>query len=100
MKERNGETAEGTEDSLIPKKLKVKMKQPGKEGRIEFLKDYLDFLVRTQKSFPPDFPTFVREVQGADDRGGFIHLKVWSVECDLIHFAQARGYEHRVDQHD
>ncbi len=100
MKRENGEVEESTEESLIPKKLKVKMKQPGKEGRIEFLKDYLDFLVRAQRSFPPDFPTFVREVQGADDRGGFIHLKVWSEECDLVNFAKARGYEHRVDQHD
>lgn len=102
MEGKDGEAEEFAEggESLIPRKLKVKMKRPGEEGRIDFLKDYLDYLVRTRKSFPPDFPSFVREVQGADDRGGFIHLRVWSEECDLVGFAKARGYEHRVDQHD
>ncbi|MFQ6137004.1 MAG: hypothetical protein ACE5PM_07475, partial [Candidatus Hydrothermarchaeales archaeon] len=51
-------------ESVFHKKLKLKLKEKGANGRILFLTDYLDFLIRNKKTLPPDFPTFVREIMG------------------------------------
>lgn len=91
---------EEVEESVFQKKLKVMLKEKGREGRVEFLKDYLDYLLKGNKFLPPDFPTFAREVMGADDRGGFIHLRVWSDNCELVAFAREKGYRYKVDYHD
>ena len=64
-------------ESVFFKKLKLKLKEKGKKGRIFFLQDYLDYLIRKNKTLPPDFPTFVREIMGLDGRGGFIHIRIW-----------------------
>jgi hypothetical protein len=92
----------GTEnqESVFHKKLKVKLRQPGKAGRIEFLKGYLDYLLRNNKTIPPDFPTFVREIMGLDERGGFIHIKIWHEKSELAEFVKSRNYEHRIDHYD
>jgi hypothetical protein len=88
------------EESVFHKKLKIKLKEKGKEGRLILLKDYLDYLVRGNKTIPPDFPTFVREIMGLDERGGFLHLRIWHESSELVNFAQARGYEYKIDIYD
>jgi len=88
------------QESVFHKKLKVKLKKPGNEGRIEFLKDYLDYLIRKNKVVPPDFPTFVREIMGLDDRSGFIHIRIWHQDSELVEFAKDKGYEYRIDHYD
>lgn len=90
----------GEEESVFHKKLKIKLKERGKEGRIALLKDYLDYLLRENKTLPPDFPTFVREIMGLDERGGFIHIRIWHEKSELVEFAQKRGYEYRIDMYD
>jgi len=86
-------------ESVFHKKLKVKLKEKGDEGRILFLKDYLDYLIRKKKTIPPDFPTFVREIMGLDNRGGFIHIRIWNENSELVEFARDREYEYRVDHY-
>ena len=88
------------EESVFHKKLKIKLKEKGKEGRILFLKDYLEYLIRKNKTVPPDFSTFVREIMGLDDRGGFIHIRIWHEKSELVEFAAEMGYEHRIDHYD
>jgi len=88
------------EESVFHKKLKIKLKEKGNEGRITLLKDYLDFLIRTNKTLPPDFPTFVREIMGLDERGGFLHIRIWHENSELVNFATARGYEYKIDIYD
>ncbi|MHC1566734.1 MAG: hypothetical protein ACXQT5_05875 [Candidatus Syntropharchaeia archaeon] len=88
------------EESVFHKKLKIKLKEKGKEGRIIFLKDYLDYIIRNDKTMPPDFPTFVREIMGLDDREGFIHIRIWHENSELVELAKARGYEYRIDHYD
>ncbi len=88
------------EESVFHKKLKIKLKEKGKEGRLLLLKDYLDYLVRDNKTIPPDFPTFVREIMGLDERGGFLHIRIWHENSELVTFAQARGYEYKIDIYD
>ncbi len=87
-------------ESVFHKKLKLKLKEKGNEGRILFLKDYLDYLIRKNKTIPPDFPTFVREIMGLDDRGGFIHIRIWHERSELVEFAMERGYEYRIGHYD
>lgn len=94
------ETDVENQESVFHKKLKVKLKEKGKKGRIEFLKDYMDFILTKDRPMPPDFPTFTREIMGKDDRGGFIHITIWHSKSELVEFAQDRGYEHRVDIYD
>lgn len=94
------EEVDEQQESVFHKKLKIKLKQQGKEGRVEFLKDYLDYLIRSNKTIPPDFPTFVREVMGLDDRKGFIHIRVWNEKSELAEFAKSRKYEYRVEHYD
>ncbi|NWG09834.1 MAG: hypothetical protein HXX80_05995 [Nitrososphaerales archaeon] len=91
---------EEEEEGVFHKKLKVKMKEKGKEGRIAFLKDYLDYLLRNDKTLPPDFPTFAREIMGLDERGGFIHIRVWHEKSELVEFSKAMGYGHKIDHYD
>jgi|GEM_PF-843676 len=93
---------EPEEESVFHKKLKVKLKQKGKDGRIELLKDYLDYLLRNNKFLPPDFQTFAREVMGTDDRSGgeVIHLRVWSDKSELVEFVKNKGYTYTVEQYD
>lgn len=86
-------------ESVFYKKLKIKLKQPGKRGRIELLKDYLDHLVSKDRIVPPDFPTFVREIMGLDERGGFLHIKIWHEKSDLVEFAKSKKYEYRIDHY-
>jgi hypothetical protein len=86
-------------ESVFHKKLKVKLKDRGDEGRIRFLEDYLDYLLRTQKTIPPDFPTFVREIMGLDERKGWIHIRIWHADSELVEFARARGYEYKIDHY-
>lgn len=88
------------EGSVFHKKLKIKLKERGKEGRLILLKEYLDYLIRGNKTIPPDFPTFVREIMGLDERGGFIHIRIWHENSELVNFANARGYEHKIDAYD
>jgi hypothetical protein len=88
------------QESVFHKKLKLKLKEKGIEGRILFLKDYLDYLIRKKKTIPPDFPTFVREIMGLDNRGGFIHIRIWHEKSELVEFAINRDYEYRVDHYD
>lgn len=88
------------EESVFHKKLKIKLKEKGKEGRIQFLKDYLDYLMRENKTIPPDFPTFVREIMGLDERGGFIHIRIWHENSELVEFAKKKDYEYRIDMYD
>jgi hypothetical protein len=94
------EEEDNEEESVFHKKLKLKLKEKGKEGRLSFLKDYLDYLVRANKTLPPDFPTFVREIMGMDERGGFIHIRIWHEDSELVNFAKTRGYEYKVDSYD
>ena len=88
------------EENVFHKKLKIKLKEKGKEGRMVFFKDYLDYLVRNNKTVPPDFPSFVREVMGLDDREGFIHIKIWHDSSELVDFAKAKSYEYKIDLYD
>ncbi len=91
---------EAEEESVFHKKLKIKLKEKGKEGRIILLKDYLDYLLRNNKTLPPDFPTFAREIMGLDDRGGFIHVKIWHEKSELVEFIKATGYDYKIDHYD
>ncbi|MEM3538572.1 MAG: hypothetical protein QXM29_02190 [Nitrososphaerales archaeon] len=91
---------EAEEESIFHKKLKIKLKEKGKEGRIILLKDYLDYLLRNNKTLPPDFPTFAREIMGLDDREGFIHVKIWHEKSELVEFIKAMGYEYKIDLYD
>lgn len=95
-----GEVGDSQEESVFHKKLKLKLKEKGKEGRITFLKDYLEFILRNDRTMPPDFPAFVREIMGLDDRKGFIHIKIWHENCELVEFANSMGYEYRIDHYD
>jgi hypothetical protein len=88
------------EDTVFHKKLKVKMKNKGDEGRIGFLEDYIDYLLRGKKLVPPDFPTFAREIMGLDERKGWIHIVIWHKDSELVEFAMARGYEYKIDHYD
>jgi hypothetical protein len=88
------------EKEVFYKKLKIKLKQKGEEGRIELLKDYLDYLIRGKRIIPPDFPTFVREIMGLDERGGYLHIRIWHENSELVEFAKSRNYEYRIDQYD
>ncbi|WP_455276463.1 hypothetical protein [[Eubacterium] cellulosolvens] len=88
------------EESVFHKKLKLKLKAKGKEGRIDFLKDYLDYTIRNKRTLPPDFPTFVREIMGLDIRSGFIHIRIWHENSELVEFAKERKYEFRIDHYD
>lgn len=88
------------EESVFHKKLKLKLKDKGKDGRIIFLKDYLDYILRNDKTMTPDFPTFVREIMGLDDRKGFIHIRIWHEHSELVEFAQTMGYEYKIDHYD
>ncbi len=88
------------QDSVFHKKLKVKLKEKGDEGRIGFLEDYLDYLLRTRRTIPPDFPTFAREIMGLDERKGWIHIRIWHKDSELVEFARDRGYQHKIDHYD
>ncbi len=88
------------QESVFHKKLKIKLKQKGEEGRIEFLKEYLDYLIRNKKTIPPDFPTFAREIMGIDARGGFIHIRIWHEKSELVEFAKSKKYKFRIDHYD
>ncbi len=88
------------EESVFHKKLKIKLKEKGKEGRILFLEDYLDYLIRDNKTIPPDFPTFVREIMGLDERRGSIHIRIWHENSELVNFAKKKDYEYKVDMYD
>lgn len=87
-------------ESVFHKKLKLKMKDKGNEGRILFLKDYLEYLIRKNKTLPPDFPTFVREIMGLDERKGYIHIRIWHEKSELVEFAKDMKYEYRIDHYD
>jgi len=87
-------------ETVFHKKLKVKMREKGEEGRIAFLEDYLDFLLREGRTIPPDFPTFAREIMGLDERRGWIHIRIWHSQSELVEFAEARGYEYKIDHYD
>jgi hypothetical protein len=89
----------GERESVFYKKLKIKLKHPGKKGRIELLKDYLDYLISKNKTIPPDFPTFVREIMGLDERGGSLHIKIWHEKSELVEFVKNKKYEHRIDHY-
>lgn len=89
-----------TQETVFHKKLKVKMKNKGNEGRIAFLEDYLDYLLRTKRTVPPDFPTFTREIMGLDERRGWIHIRIWHRESELVEFARDRGYEYKIEHYD
>ncbi len=88
------------QESVFHKKLKVRIKEKGIEGRISFLKDYLDYLIRKNTTIPPDFPTFCREIVGLDDRSGWIHITIWHENSELKDSAIDRGYECRVEHYD
>jgi hypothetical protein len=87
-------------ESVFFKKLKIKLKEKGKKGRILFLQDYLDYLLSNNKTLPPDFPTFAREIMGLDDRGGAIHIRIWHEKSELVEFAKERGYKYKVEHYD
>lgn len=94
------EVEEEFEESVFHKKLKLKLKEKGRDGRILFLKDYLEYLILNNKTIPPDFPTFAREIMGLDDRGGFIHIRIWHEKSELVEFAVSKNYEYRVEHYD
>ena len=87
-------------ETIFHKKLKIKLKDKGNEGRILFLKDYLDFLIKRKTTLPPDFPTFVREIMGLDTRSGWIHITIWHDNSELKEFAINKGYEFKVEHYD
>jgi len=91
---------EEAEESVFHKKLKVKLKERGREGRIIFLKEYLEFLLRNSRPLPPDFPAFCREVMGLDERNGYIHIRIWNERNELVEFVRSMNYEYRIDQYD
>lgn len=94
-------TREINEDECVfHKKLKIKLKEKGIGGRIAFLSDYLDYLIRKNTTLPPDFPTFCREIVGLDDRSGWIHITIWHGDSELRDFVTNRDYEHRVEHYD
>lgn len=95
-----GKAKASEKESVFHKKLKLKLKTKGKEGRIAFLKDYLDYTIRNNRTLPPDFPTFVREIMGLDPRSGFIHIRIWHENSELVEFAKERKYEFRIDHYD
>jgi hypothetical protein len=95
-----GKAKASDKGSVFHKKLKLKLKAKGKEGRIIFLKDYLDYNIRNNRTLPPDFPTFVREIMGLDTRSGFIHIRIWHENSELVEFAKERKYEFRIDNYD
>jgi hypothetical protein len=88
------------EESVFHKKLKVKLKERGREGRIIFLKDYLEFLLRNNRPLPPDFQAFCREVMGLDERNGYIYIRIWNERNEVVEFVRSMGYEYRIDQYD
>jgi hypothetical protein len=87
-------------ETVFHKKLKVMMKEKGDEGRIAFLEDYLDYLLRGKKTLPPDFPTFAREIMGLDERKGWIHIRIWHRDSELVEFARSKGYEFKIEHYD
>ena len=87
-------------EAVFHKKLKIKLKEKGKEGRLILLEDYLDYFIRGNKTLPPDFPTFVREIMGLDEREGFLHIRIWHENSELVDFATARDYEYKIDTYD
>jgi hypothetical protein len=87
-------------ETVFHKKLKVKLKEKGVDGRIQFLQDYLDYIIRKKTTLPPDFPTFCREITGLDDRSGWIHITIWNQDSELKQFAESKGYECRVEHYD
>ncbi len=87
-------------EAVFHKKLKIKLKEKGKEGRLILLEDYLDYFIRGNKTLPPDFPTFVREIMGLDEREGFLHIRIWHENSELVDFATTRGYEYKIDTYD
>lgn len=89
----------GGEESVFHKKLKIRLKEKGKEGRTVFLKDYLDYLLKNNKTIPPDFPAFVREIMGLDERGGFIHIRIWHAGSELVEFAAKMNYEYKIEHY-
>lgn len=94
------DTGEDENEAVFHKKLKIKLKEKGKEGRLILLQDYLDYFIRGNKTLPPDFPTFVREIMGLDERAGFLHIRIWHENSELVDFAAARGYEYKIDTYD
>lgn len=94
------ETENNECETIFHKKLKIKLKGKGNEGRILFLKDYLDFLIKRKTTLPPDFPTFVREIMGLDKRSGWIHIAIWHENSELKEFAINKGYEFKVEHYD
>lgn len=100
LSEEEEEEEVNEEESVFHKKLKIKLKEKGKEGRLILLTDYLDYLIRGDKTIPPDFPTFVREIMGLDARDGFIHIKIWHENSELVNFAKAKSYEYKIDTYD
>jgi len=89
-----------SQESIFFKKLKLKLKERGEKGRILFLQEYLDYIIRKNRTLPPDFPTFVREIMGLDGRNGFIHIKIWHEKSELIEFALDRDYEYMIENYD
>ena len=88
------------EEFVFHKKLKVKLKKPGDEGKAEFLTGYLNYIILGKKTLPPDFPSFVREILGQDIREGFLHIRIWHEESELVDFAQKDNYEYKIDNFD
>jgi len=56
--------------------------------------------LRSDKTLPPDLPTFAREIMGLDDRGGFIHIRIWHEKNELVEFIKATAYEYKIDHYD
>jgi hypothetical protein len=75
-------------ETVFHKKLKVMMKEKGDEGRIAFLEDYLDYLLRGKKTL------------GLDERKGWIHIRIWHKDSELVEFARSRGYEFKIEHYD
>ncbi|KXB04112.1 hypothetical protein AKJ35_00225 [candidate division MSBL1 archaeon SCGC-AAA833F18] len=88
------------EKSVFHKKLKIKLKEKGNGGRLALLKDYLDYLIQNNKTMPPDFPSFVREIMGLDERGGFLHIGIWHEDSELVEFVKSKSYEYKIDRYD
>ena len=87
-------------EAVFHKRLKIKLKEKGKAGRLILLEDYLAYFINGNKTLPPDFPTFVREIMGLDEREGFLHIRIWHENSELVDFATARGYEYKIDAYD
>jgi len=86
--------------TVFHKKLKLKLKDKGEKGRIQFLNDYLNYLIKNKKTLPPDFPSFAREIMGLDDKSGSIHITIWHEQSELVEFAINNEYEYRVGHYD